>query len=96
MFVILVDWRVAPGDSEVFATLLVEQAATSLEREVDCLTFDICQDPSDPGAFTLYEVYTDAEAFDVHLASEHMARFAAQAEPLTVVKTVRKLEELKI
>lgn len=95
MFVILVDWRVAAADANRFAALLTEQAATSLATEVGCLTFDVCQDPSDPGAFTLYEVYTDAAAFDKHLASEHMARFAAQAEPLTVSKTVRQLDRLK-
>jgi len=94
VFVVLVDWRVSPSHAAQFAGLLAEQAATSLAHEPDCITFDICQDPNDPGAFTLYEVYSDAAAFDAHLASPHMARFAAQAEPLTLSKSVRQLERI--
>lgn len=94
MFVVLVDWTVAPEDADRFAALLTEQARTSRRVEPECHVFDICQDPEQTGVFTLYEVYTDAAAFDVHLASAHMASFSAQADPLTLSKSVRKLNRV--
>lgn len=95
MFVILVDWAVAPADAARFARLLQTQAATSLAEEPDCHVFDVCETPDAPGTFVLYEVYTDAAAFDAHRASPHMAEFAAAAEPLTISKTVRQLSRME-
>ncbi|MEM8870484.1 MAG: putative quinol monooxygenase [Pseudomonadota bacterium] len=94
MYVVLVDWTVSASDAPQFAALLAEQARNSLENEVDCHVFDVCSDPEAQGSFTLYEVYSDAAAFQVHLESAHMAKFAPQADALTLSKSVRILLRL--
>lgn len=94
MFVVIVDWRVAPEDADTFAALLEGQAHTSLSREPACRVFDVAQDPEDPGSFFLYEVYDDRAAFDLHLETPHFAAFAKAADPMTLSKIVRTLTRI--
>ena len=47
---------------EAFLPLIEAQASASLEREAQCLVFDVCQDPKDPRRIVLYEVYETPEA----------------------------------
>ena len=94
MFVVIVDWRVAPEEADAFAALLEGQARASLSREPACRVFDVAQDPEDPGSFFLYEVYEDRAAFDLHLGTPHFAAFAKVADPVTLSKTVRVLTRI--
>jgi len=94
MYVVIVNWAVSPQDRDAFAALLQKQAKTTLAAEPAARVFDICEDPDQPGAFLLYEVYDTAAAFQEHLASAHFATFAPLAEAMTLVKTVKVMHRL--
>ena len=66
MFVVTVDFRSAPDKATDFLAALRENAAASVRDEPGCLRFDVCTDPDDPTRVFLYEIYTDAAAFEAH------------------------------
>ncbi|MHA3977442.1 putative quinol monooxygenase [Halovulum sp. GXIMD14794] len=94
MFVVVVDWQVAPENAPVFGDMLAVQARNSLDREPACRQFDICRDRNAPGRFLLYEIYDDAKAFDLHLETSHFKSFSDKAAPLTLAKEVRTFDRI--
>ena len=76
--VIVVEFRAKPDRIEDFAALLDRHSRASLAEE-GCLVFDVTQDPDDPAAFVLYEVYRDEATHRAHRETEHFKRFAAEA-----------------
>jgi quinol monooxygenase YgiN len=91
MFVVTVAFRSVPDRAADFLAALRENAATSLRDEPGCHRFDVCTDPDDPAAFFLYELYTDADAFEAHKATPHFTAFDAVVRDWTAEKTVRIL-----
>ena len=53
-----------------------------------CHRFDICTDADKPNEVFLYEIYEDAEAFQVHLASDHFKAFDVAIQPMLAGKVV--------
>ena len=94
MFVVIVDFAIKSERLEEFLPLMSENAATSLQFEPDCHQFDICQDPNQPERVFLYELYTDAAAFQAHLAALHFKAFDAAVAEMVVAKSVRTLHRL--
>ncbi len=92
MYVITVTFEIDPEHVDDFRAAMETQARTSLEEEDGCLQFDVCGDPDDPTVCFLYEIYTDREAFDVHLASAHFKSFDATVAPWVASKTVKAFE----
>ena len=88
MFVVTVTFEVEAAHSADFAAAVTTQAKNSLDLEPDCLRFDVCRDPDRDGRIVLYEIYRDAAAFDLHLASDHFKAFNALVEPWTRSKAV--------
>lgn len=86
-WVVTVEFTIQPGSAGPFMKRLAMQAAESL-REPGCSQFDVCVDPSDEHRVFLYEVYSNREAFDVHLASAHFKDFDAATRPWVSSKTV--------
>lgn len=82
MFVVTVTFTVKPGLMAQFMPLMLVNAAASRNDEPDCLQFDVCTDPARPDQVFLYERYTNAAAFEAHLAAPHFKTFAAQIEDL--------------
>lgn len=96
-WVVTVEFTIRPGSADPFLKRLAVQAAESL-REPGCSQFDVCVDPSDEHRIFLYEVYSDREAFDTHLASAHFRDFDAATRPWVGSKTVaqwRLMRELR-
>jgi quinol monooxygenase YgiN len=89
MFVVTVAFRSVPDRATDFLAALRENAATSLRDEPGCHRFDVCTDPDDPEAFFLYELYTDAQAFEAHKATRHFLAFDALVRDWTAGKTVK-------
>ncbi len=58
-----------------FMKAVYAQAENSLHLEPDCVVFDVCADPKDPGNIFLFEKYSDETAFKMHLASAHFLDF---------------------
>lgn len=91
LFVVVVDFVVRPEHAEAFARLMIENADASRTLEQGCIQFDVCQPADDPTRFYLYELYTDAEAFRIHLESAHFKSFDAAATPWVASKQVRTM-----
>ncbi len=89
MHSVTVEFEIAAGREEDFLARVKQQAGDSLEREVDCLQFDVCVAPDAPGRIFLYEIYRDPAAFQVHLESTHFADFDATVADWVAAKTVR-------
>lgn len=88
MFVVTVTFEVEAQHRAAFAAAVADQARNSLALEADCLRFDVCHDPDDPTRIFLYEIYSDAAAFQTHLESAHFEAFNAQVTPWTRDKAV--------
>jgi quinol monooxygenase YgiN len=89
MYVVTVDFTVAPGQADAFLAAMIANARTSREVEPGCRQFDVCVDPEDPLRVFLYERYADEEAFAAHKTSAHFRRFDAQVKDWVVDKVVR-------
>jgi quinol monooxygenase YgiN len=63
---------------------MAANAESSVRDEPGCLRFDVCAVGSDENRFVLYELYTDAAAFEAHKASPHFARWRTVAEQVVV------------
>jgi quinol monooxygenase YgiN len=88
MYAVCVTFQIKAGKSEEFMSLMQKQANNSLTLEEACHRFDVCTDLTKPDEVFLYEIYEDAEAFQVHLASDHFKAFDVAIQPLLASKTV--------
>ena len=79
MFVVTVTFEAYPERAVEFLARVHIQAADSLANEEGCHRFDVCIDPAQPERVFLYEVYSDAEAFQAHKATANFAAFDAEA-----------------
>lgn len=79
MFVVNVDLRIRRDKREIFLAAIEENAAASVRDEAGCLRFDVCQDNAEPDHFSLYEIYTEEDAFAAHRATPHFARWREAA-----------------
>ena len=88
MYVVCVTFEIHPDMMSKFLPLVAAQASNSLERETGCHRFDVCISDEGPLVF-LYELYTDAAAFELHLRTSHFEEFDAQVSELVRDKKVR-------
>ena len=93
MFVITVKFITHEKDTEKFKTRILKQARESLELESGCHEFDVCHDPKDINVVFLYEIYTNKDAFDMHLNSKHYLSFNEEVTPWVSEKIVSQLEK---
>lgn len=75
MYVVIVEFTTHAEHFDSFVTRVRQQAQDSLALEADCHLFDVCVSPEQVNLVLLYEVYTDSNAFDTHLASDHFHDF---------------------
>jgi quinol monooxygenase YgiN len=66
--------RAVPGHEDQLAAAVATLTA-AVRREPGCLEFRAFEEVADPGAFHLYEIYADTDAFRIHLATDHVAHF---------------------
>jgi quinol monooxygenase YgiN len=93
MLALLVDLRVRREARDAFVAAIRLQAEASLELELGCTRFDVCEDVDDPDHFVLYEVYEDEAAYKAHRETEHFARWTA-ARSAYVVEMQRTLTRI--
>jgi len=84
MFSLMVQMEVRPGRRAEFLAGMAANAESSVRDEPGCLRFDVCAVGSDENRFVLYELYTDASAFEAHKASPHFAQWRTVAEQVVV------------
>jgi len=95
MFVVTVRFTIKPGQEDGFHAAILDQARNSLRLEAECHQFDVCRSPERAGEVFLYELYTDAEAFDAHQKTEHFAAFGARVADMVEEKTVQTWERVE-
>jgi quinol monooxygenase YgiN len=86
MHVVIVKFLANEKHLVKFRELVTSNAAQSLANEEGCKVFDVCEMPG--GNFWLYELYDDAEAFDVHLKTPHFLDFSSVTSPMVSDKQV--------
>ena len=91
-FVIVVDFRIKPGQMRNFRRLIDENAKASVTNEKGCSRFDVCADRKDPNRLLLYEIYHDRAAFDAHVKTPHFAIFNEASAPFVADKTVSEYD----
>ncbi|RZU32398.1 putative quinol monooxygenase [Blastococcus saxobsidens] len=75
MFSLVVQMQVRPGKREEFLAGIAANAEASVRDEPGCLRFDVCSVEGEEDRFLLYELYTDAEAFEAHKRAPHFAQW---------------------
>ena len=93
MFVITVKFVINEKDIEKFKVRMLQQARDSLELEKDCHIFDVCHDSNNKNIVFLYEIYSDKNAFDIHLNSKHYLAFNDEVSSWVKEKIVTQLEK---
>jgi quinol monooxygenase YgiN len=71
-----------PGLAGAFRERIVE-LVRQVRREPGCVTFTAYEARDTPGRFYLYEIYTDAAAFDAHLKTDHVRAFISAIPALS-------------
>jgi quinol monooxygenase YgiN len=92
MYCVTARFEVRPENADAFAARTQRQAADSLTREPGCHLFDVWMSASKPNSVYLYEIYTDRQAFDDHLKSEHFIAFDKDVAAWVISKTVETWE----
>ena len=75
MLIVTVEIQVKSEKLSDFHGVMLQQAKNSLELEEGCHYFDVSQSADKAELFFLYEIYTDKNAFDIHLQSAHFKDF---------------------
>lgn len=89
MFAVTVTFQIVPGQGAAFLPLMTANAQASLADEPGCHRFDICTEPARPDEVFLYELYTDAAAFEAHLATPHFKEFDAATAAMIAAKEIK-------
>lgn len=79
MFAVVVTLEANPDRVEDLITALKTNAEHS-RTEATCLKWEWSRHVTEPNQFAIYELYTDADAFAEHKASQHFADWKAATE----------------
>lgn len=91
MYAVFVVFQIKHHAIDDFLPAMLENAATSLEKEPACHQFDVCLNPDRRDEIYLYELYTNRAAFEAHLESAHFKSFDAHVAPMIAAKSLRTL-----
>lgn len=91
-FVIVVDFKIKPGQMAEFRKLIDDNARASVRDEPGCSRFDVCANRKDAERVLLYEIYDDRAAFDAHLKTRHFAVFNEASAQLVADKSVAEYD----
>jgi quinol monooxygenase YgiN len=94
LFVLIAEFQVKPESVEAFIPLIMANANASVHAEKGCMQFDVTQQLDDPTKFSLYEIYSDQTAFELHGKTPHFQDFAAKTKDMVVSRSARRLTRL--
>ena len=69
-YVVAAKWTAREGEEDAVAQA-IERLVEPSSQEPGMLYYQAHRDPEDPRVFFFYEKYTDADAYQAHLDSEH-------------------------
>jgi autoinducer 2-degrading protein len=81
-YVVVAEFRAKPECLEALGALLAEHARRCLQEEPGCVIFEVCHHADDPALFLLYEVYSDASAYERHRETARYRRLIAAITPI--------------
>jgi len=93
-YIVTVDWHIFPEHSDAFGLRAKQQANDSLNLEEHCLFFDLSRSDEDRNHFFMYEIYSNREAFDAHLASAHFKNFSKDIAEMVMTRTLRGFHKI--
>ena len=93
-FVLVVDFEIRPENIDRFVDLISENARRSVTAEPGCLQFDVIRSRSAPNRITLYEVYADPAAFELHKKMPHVATFFAAAKGMIANQSFHEFDRV--
>jgi len=91
MLVVLVEFEIDSSQLDAFMPLMIENAKQSVRQEPGCHQFDVAQNTEKPHLITLYELYDDEAAFELHKKAPHYLSFIAQTNAMITGKAVQLL-----
>ncbi len=94
MITILARLKIQPGKEAEAEKAIGEMVAAVEANEPGALTYIMHRSQKDPGEITVFEVYADAEAFNAHGQTSHMAQFRSNFASLFDPASV-KIERLE-
>ncbi len=94
MHAVVVNFRYKSECRALFVEAVLTNASDSLAVENGCKVFDVCEDAA-ASEIVLYELYTDATAFEAHLLTPHFAAFDTASAAWIVEKRVRQFERFE-
>lgn len=94
MFVVTVEFVIAPEHEPEFMPLMLDNARLSRTTEAGCRQFDVCTDTARPVTVFLYERYDDEAAFNAHLATPHYKAFAEQVKVMITRRTIGRWQQV--
>jgi len=95
MIVVQITHRIIPEHVDRYVEATIANA-NETRKEPGNIRFDVLRDPEDPACFVLYEVYTDKEAQQAHLASSHFAAWREAVSDVFAGRTIQKFEAVNI
>jgi autoinducer 2-degrading protein len=91
-FVIVVDFKIKPGEMKNFRRLIDDNAKASVKDEPGCRRFDVLANRQDADRLLLYEIYDSRAAFDAHVKTPHFAVFNEASAPFVADKTITEYD----
>ncbi|MCY4336965.1 MAG: putative quinol monooxygenase [Litoreibacter sp.] len=88
MYAVTVTFTIKEGQMGSFMPLMLQNARLSQAREPECHQFDVCTETDRPNEVFLYELYSNADAFQDHLKSAHFRSFDAEVTDMIATKQV--------
>jgi quinol monooxygenase YgiN len=74
--------RVGEEHLEPLRRIFDDYAHQVASHEPGCLLLRVLQDAGDPTSFLVYAEFADQQAYEAHLASDHVARLRERLHPL--------------
>lgn len=95
MYAVTEIFTLKTGQGGAFLPLMQKTAATpSLREEPGCHRFDVGTGPARPDEVFLYELYSDAAAFQAHLGAVHSSTFDVATAEMSADKRLALFEEV--
>ena len=80
MYALYCPIRVKPEHLDAFIRASIYTGSVSRREEPGCLRYDVSRDRAEPDCICFYEVYSDEQAFNAHIASAHYQRWEMATE----------------
>ena len=94
MLAVCVDFEIDLASLDAFLTIMKKNASDSLANEVGCHQFDIAKDQQNPTKIFLYELYDDADAFELHKKASHYLEFNEAISGMVNKKLTRLFQKI--